>query len=85
MVKTIIICDCCQKDVSDGDFRSSEICVHVTPSFNFLDGLVKVIDGKTYSISSRTVSHQFCIPCYNELYQAFFDKVSEIKSRTVKS
>lgn len=79
MIKVTYTCDCCLKEIEDDRF-SLDLLVHVKPEFNRLTGHCKVIDGKMLSISGRTEKMIFCLPCYNELFSNFFEKIKEIRA-----
>lgn len=72
MRKLIITCDCCGKEIEENKVFSVEHYVHVSPSFNRMQEHVEVIEGRSYKISRRTEKKEFCLPCYNDLFSAFF-------------
>lgn len=84
MIKTIITCDCCEKEIDDKSF-DLEHYLHVDPTFNRMNGHAKMINGDLHTISGRTVKKQFCLPCYNDLFDDFFKLIKEKQSKTVKS
>lgn len=73
MRKLIITCDCCGKEIEQDATYSIEHYIHVSPSFNRMNGHVKVIDGKSYSVSGRSEKKDFCLPCYNMLFEKLFE------------
>lgn len=79
MKKLIVTCDCCLKEIEEKDCFSVDHYVHVSPSFNRMQGHCKIIDGKTHSISGRTEKKDFCLPCYNLLFNIFFKTIKDIQ------
>ena len=77
MRKLIITCDCCLKEVEEGAVYSVEHYTHVSPSFDWMEGLAKMVDGEMYSVSSRTEKKDFCLPCYNMLFRRFFEAIKD--------
>lgn len=73
-----VICDCCGVEVENRPY-SVEHFVHVGPNYNRSQGHSELIDNKLYSKSGRTETRDYCLPCYNELFKAFFDKEAELK------
>jgi len=74
-----ITCDCCGKEIQENELYSVEYYIHVSPSFNRMQGHVKVIEGKTYSVSGRTEKKDFCLPCYNMLFSRFFEAIKDYR------
>lgn len=79
MRKLTITCDCCRSEIEDNAVYSLEHYIHVSPSFNRLTGHSRNIDGKQYSISGRTEKKDFCLPCYNMLFDKFFSVIKEYR------
>jgi len=77
-----IICDCCQKEIEAESAFPLEHFMHVSPNFNRMKGHGKLIDGAMYATSGRKESRDFCLPCYNRLFAAFFDAMATIQKET---
>ena len=77
-MKTITItCDCCNTQLQENEVYNLEHYIHVSPSFNRFNGHGKVIDGRMHSISGRTEKKDFCLPCYNMLFDNFFQSIEK--------
>lgn len=79
MKKITINCDCCFNEIQENEVFQIEHYIHVDPSFNRLSGHGRVIDGKMYSVSGRTTKRDFCLPCYNMLFEKLFVAIKEHK------
>lgn len=79
MVITTIKCDCCLKELDQSEMFSLTHYIHVNSDYNALEGQIKRIDGNSWAISGRQVTKDFCLPCYNRLFYAFYEEVKEIQ------
>ncbi len=73
-MRTITItCDCCGNPLKAEEVYKVEHYKHVSPATDFLNGHVKMVDGKIEKVSFGTVEKEFCLPCYNHLFNVFFE------------
>lgn len=79
MKKVTITCDCCFKEIEESEALQIEHYIHVDPSFNRMTGHGKVVEGKMYSASGRATKKDFCLPCYNMLFEKLFCAIKEYK------
>lgn len=76
-----ITCDCCGREIEEKDVLKVEHYIHVSPTFNRMTGHGKMIDGQMHSISGRTETKDFCLPCYNYLFSRFFQVIKEFNKK----
>lgn len=79
MQKLTITCDCCLKEIEENEVFKLEHYIHVSPSFNRLNGHMRMVEGKSYSVSGRMERKDFCLPCYNLLMDKFFGAIKEAR------
>ena len=79
MRKLTITCDCCRKEIEEDSAYPVEHYIHVSPSFNRMQGHAKMIDGDMYLISDRKEKKEFCLPCYNMIFSRFFEVIKEYR------
>jgi hypothetical protein len=78
MRKLTILCDCCQKQLQEDEVYGVDLYVHVSPSFNRMQGHSKIIDGKMHPMSRRTEKKEFCLPCYNTIMYGLYAAIKEM-------
>jgi len=83
MKKLTITCDCCGDEIQDDKVFTIEHRIHVSPSFNRMNGHCTVINGKTYSTSGRSEVKDFCLPCYNEIFFAMYKYIEGVQSAKI--
>lgn len=66
-----IICDCCRKEIAEDKVFKIEHYIHVSPSFNRLQGHSEIIDGME--------AKDFCLPCYNEIFSKVFEHIKNVR------
>ncbi len=70
-------CDCCGKEIDGRDYQFRYM-VHIGDRQK-IGGYVNIVDGHAEPTSGREEAKDLCLPCYNKVMYAAYDRFKEVQ------